>query len=204
MRLDALPINAFDVLLFVVLMFGLSRGRKHGMSEELLHMVQWCCIVVGCAFLYKPLGEFLEGSSPFSLLTSYVMVYLVLSLIIFIIFALLRRSIGGKLLGSDLFGKSEYYLGMISGAVRFACIAIACLAVLNARYFSQTEVRAMQRYQDDVYGSNFFPGLHSIQLTVFQQSLTGPWIRDNLGLFLIEPTKPADKAYHQRDYMLPE
>jgi hypothetical protein len=62
----------------------------------------------------------------------------------------------------------------------------------------------MQRYQDDVYGSNFFPGLYSIQTTVFQESLTGPWIRDNLGVLLIKPTQPADKSLHQRDYMLPE
>ena len=46
---------------------------------------------------------------------------------------------------------------MGSGLVRFSCMLLAALALLNARYFSPTEVRAMEKYQDDVYGSDFFP-----------------------------------------------
>ncbi len=203
MRLDALPINAFDVLLLVVLLLGFARGRKHGMSEELTHVIQWACIVVGCAFIYEPAGKFLEGSSPLSLLTCYVLVYLAALLVIFGLFAIIRRSIGGKIIGSDVFGKSEYYLGMISGALRFSCVLIVGLALLNARYFSEREVRAQEKYQNDVYGSTFFPGLHSLQSTVFERSLTGPWIKDHLNLFLIKPTEPGDKALHQREFVMP-
>jgi hypothetical protein len=61
----------------------------------------------------------------------------------------------------------------------------------------------MERFQDDVYGSNFFPTLHTLQATVFDKSLTGSWIKENLGFLLIEPTQPEDKQLHQKDYVLP-
>jgi uncharacterized membrane protein required for colicin V production len=203
MSLDALPINVFDVLLLVVLTLGLSRGRKHGMSEELINLVQWSCSLLICAFAYEGIGHALERATPFGLLSCYLMAYLGLLLLIVLIFALVRRTLGGKLLGSDVFGKSEYYLGMLSGAARFACVLLVGLALLNARYFPETEVRALQRYQDDVYGSNFFPGLHSIQTSVFDESLTGPWIRDHLSGLLIKPTEPSGKELRQGVYIPP-
>jgi hypothetical protein len=87
--------------------------------------------------------------------------------------------------------------------VRFTCITLTALALLNARYFSPTEVRAMEKYDEEWYGSDFFPGLQSLQTTVFDKSLTGPWIKENLGFLLITPTEPEDKQLHQRDYVMP-
>jgi uncharacterized membrane protein required for colicin V production len=203
MRLENLPIGVFDVILLAVLVLGLLRGRKHGMSEELLHVIEWVTVLIACAFIYEPIGRMLEGSSPFSLLTSYIIVYIGSALIILTFFAMLRRSLGGKLIGSDIFGKSEYYLGMASGTIRFACVLLMGLALLNARFFSSQEVQAMERYQNDLYGSNYFPGLQTLQSTVFERSVCGPWIKDHLGLLLIKPTVPTDKALRQKEYALP-
>jgi uncharacterized membrane protein required for colicin V production len=204
MSLDQLPVNVFDFTLAAVLLGGLFRGRKHGMSEELMLLIKWLLIIGTAGALYQPLGRMLAESSPFSLLTSYLMVYLIIALAILGLFALVKHSLGGKLIGSDVFGRAEYYLGMGSGLVRFGCMVLAVLALLNARYFSPAEVRAMERYQNDLYGSNFFPGLQTAQSTVFERSATGPWIRENLAFLLIEPTPPQDKQFHQKDYKLPE
>jgi len=198
-----LPFNMFDFVLVAVLAAGLMRGRKHGMSEELMLLLKWLLIVVVCAFTYEPIGSWMAGSSPISTLSCYVISYITMALIILGIFALIKHGVGGKLIGSDIFGQSEYYLGMCSGAVRFACILVAALAILNARYFSPTEVRARAAYQNDVYGSTYFPGLDTAQITVFETSLTGPWIKDNLAFLLIKPTKPENKQLHQKDYVLP-
>jgi uncharacterized membrane protein required for colicin V production len=198
-----LPINWFDIVLLAVLVTGLMRGRKHGMSEELMMLIKWLAIVVVCAFTYEPLGSWLAGTSPISTLGCYIIAYISVALTILGLFALIKHSVGGKLIGSDIFGRAEYYLGMGSGMIRFGCILLAALAILNARYFSPTEVRARQKFQDDVYGSNYFPGLDVAQITVFQTSLIGPWIRDNLGFLLIKPTKPENKELRQKDYVLP-
>ena len=204
MSLDQLPINLFDALLVVVLAAGIARGRKHGMSEELMGLLTWLAVVFGCALLYQPGGALIEQfTSVFSRLSCYLMAYIAGALLFFLLFAGIKRGLGGKLLGSDIFGRSEYYLGMGSGLVRFSCILLAALALLNARYFSPTEVRAMENFQNDVYGSNFFPTLHTMQATVFEKSLTGPWIKENLGFLLIKPTQPENKELHQKEAVLP-
>jgi uncharacterized membrane protein required for colicin V production len=204
MSLDTLPVGAFDFVLVGVLTLGVFRGRKHGMSEELLHLAKWLVIIFACAFAYEPLGKiFASSGRVFSLVTCYLMAYIAGALVILMAFAGIKRALGGKLIGSDIFGASEYYLGMGSGFVRFACMLLAGLALLNARYFSPDEIRDRKNFQDDVYGSNFFPGLQSLQATVFERSLSGPWIRDHLGFFLIKPTAPENKQIKQKEYQFP-
>lgn len=203
MSLDKLPINAFDCIVIVVLALGVYRGRKHGMSEELFGMIKWLAVAIGCAMLYRPAGEWLASSSPFSLLSSFLFVYTGAALLILGIFAFFKHRLGGKLLGSDIFGRAEYYLGMGSGVVRFSCMLVAALALLNARYFKPSEVRAMEDFQNDVYGSNFFPTLHTAQEVVFEKSVAGPWIKDHLSFLLITPTQPEDKSIHQKEANLP-
>jgi uncharacterized membrane protein required for colicin V production len=200
MNLNALPFNTFDVLLMVVLGAGLYHGRKAGMSGELLSMAKWLAIVFVCAVAYQPVGAyFAQSTDMFSTLSCYLMAYVGSALVIILIFAGIHRALGGKLLGSDLFGGAEYYLGMGSGLVTYACILLAGLALLNARFFPSAEVKAMERFQNDVYGSNFFPGLHSVQASVFERSLIGPYIREYLDFFLIKPTEPEQKELHQKD-----
>ncbi len=199
MSLDELPFNVFDCLLVVVLFAGVMRGRKHGMSEELMSLIKWLAVLFVCAVVYEPLGKWCAQETPFSLLSSYLMVYVGTALVILGAFALLKHSLGGKLLGSDIFGRAEYYLGMSAGVVRYSCILLAALALLNARLFTPQEVKAMSKFQNDVYGSEFFPTLHSAQCTVFEKSLAGPWIKENLGFLLIQSTKPESKDFHQKE-----
>jgi hypothetical protein len=93
---------------------------------------------------------------------------------------------------------------MGSGLVRFTCMLLVGLALLNARSFSAAEVKARENYQNEWFGSNFFPGLHALQETVFVRSLTGPWIEDYLGFLLIKPTAPEDKRFKQKDFNMPQ
>jgi uncharacterized membrane protein required for colicin V production len=203
-RLDQLPINAFDFTLVAVLIFGLWSGRKHGMSQELINVLKWVTILVVCSLVYQPGGQFFKSfGSMFSLLFCYILAYIVAAVVVIALFALIKRALGGKLLGSDVFGPAEYYLGMGSGLVRFLCILIFVLAMLNARYYSPTEVKAMQKFQDDVYGSNFFPTMQSVQETVFQKSITGSWIKENLSFLLIKPTAPENTDLHQKEAAIP-
>jgi uncharacterized membrane protein required for colicin V production len=188
-----LPFNWFDLLVIVVVVVGLSRGRKHGMSEELVSLLKWLTILFGCAFLYQPVGNMIATSSVFNTLSGYLIAYLGIALIIAALFAVFKTTIGGKLIGSDAFGRSEFYLGMLAGMVRFSCLLIVGLALLNARAYTTAEIRADTKYQNDVYGSTFFPKLYSVQAQVFDNSLAGPWIKTNLSFLLIKPTEPETK-----------
>ncbi len=201
MNLDKLPFNWFDFVLVVVLVVGVFRGRKHGMSEELLPLLKWLAILFVCAFTYEPVGKLMAGS--FTPLSCYVIAYIGVGLLVAAGFAGLKRALGGKLLGSDVFGGAEYYLGMGSGLVRVACMLLAALALLSARYFSPAEVEAMEKFQNDVYGSNFFPTLHTAQSMVFERSLVGPLIKNNLSFLLIKPTEPENKPFKQKEFQMP-
>lgn len=203
MNFQRLPINIFDLIVLAVLALGVMRGRRHGMSEELMNLIKWLIIVIACGFAYEPAGRWLAQSSPFSLLSSYLFVYAGGLLFILAFFGLTKHYFGGKLVGSDVFGKSEYYLGMGAGLVRFSCVLVAMLAMLNARYFSPQEVRSMEDFQNDVYGSNFFPTWHTAQAVVFDDSFSGGFIKDYLGFLLIKPTPPEDKSYHQKEADIP-
>jgi hypothetical protein len=78
---------------------------------------------------------------------------------------------------------------MGSGLVRYACVVLMFLALLNARAFTPSEVKAIEKFQEDAYGSHVFPTLYTLQVAVFERSLVGPCIQHNLSFLLITPTE---------------
>jgi uncharacterized membrane protein required for colicin V production len=199
-----LPFNWFDFVLVALIILGLRSGRKRGLSEELMIFLMWLAILVGCALLYQPVGNILAGTSAaFSPLSSYIMAYIFIGIVISAIFLYLKKTLGGKLVGSDVFGGAEFYLGMFAGMVRFVCVLLCALALLHARAYTQQEVQAEIKYQNDVYGSNFFPTIQSLQAQVFQDSLTGPLINDYLGILMIKPTPPGSGEIKRKEWSPP-
>jgi len=194
MKIQDLGIGWIDLLIVGLLVVGVVRGRKRGISEELLDVIKWALIVVAGAFAYQPLGSFLSSATPFSQLSSYVAVYTLVVMAFVLLFSFLRRAIGGKLIGSDIFGGAEYYLGMCAGAVRYACIILVGMALLNARYYPPAEVSAHIKYQMDNYGSVYFPTVCAVQHEVFDGSFTGRLTKNYLGMLLIRPTTPEEKG----------
>ena len=182
------PFNLFDVLLAAVLVGGIVQGRKHGISLELVSLAKWLALVLVCAVVYRPAGSLVSAAGAFDLLTCYLFAYLGTALLIFLLFSILERRLAPKLTGSDIFGRGEYFLGMGSGMLRFGCILLVGLSLLNAREFSPSELNDLDQYQQDNYGSNLFPGLHSLQVAVFERSLTGGFIKEELSFLLINPT----------------
>ena len=187
-----LPFNWFDIAVVVVLGIGFARGRKHGMSVEMLFMLQWFAMISGAAWAYQPAADWLISVCPISRLSAYVVSYVTAVIIIRILFSIVRRVVAGKLLGSNMFGSAEYYLGMVAGIVRFACIIVLFAALINSRFYSEAEIKAISKYNTDLYGSNFFPNLQEIQTAVFQRSFIGKVINKRLAWFLIKPTPPEN------------
>lgn len=203
-----LPVNWFDIVVVAVLVLGYVRGRKHGMSKELLVMLGWLAAVLISAIAYQPLGLLLDDTLHLGRLISYILAYVLVAGLVLLVFFYLDGTVGRKLASSDAFGKSEFYLAMPAGMLRFGCVLLAFLALLNARLYRTAEVKEMQKYQMDNYGSQFFPTLASIQSGVFEESFTGPQIRKYMGFLLIEPTYPGGQsqkntASRRRDFTLP-
>lgn len=204
MNLQDLPINLFDVAFVIMLVLGVMQGRRHGMSAELIDLIKWMVMLATCASLYELVSEKVTGLNLFGRLGCHVVAYLTVGTVVYLVFTFVKNRWGGKLVGSDMFGKAEYYLGMGSGLLRTICVILVGLALLNARYYSEKEVRANEAYQLDMYGSDFFPGLYSVQNAVFQKSLIGPVIHQTFSPLFIQPTPyVAPEQFKQRELTLP-
>ena len=199
MNLNDLPFNWFDVLVLVMLVAGIFRGRARGLSQELFTMLLWIVLIFACSLAYVPLGDALTSVAPLSKLFCYILCYLVVAGLLALLFIPIKRAMGQKLISADSFGKAEYYVGMPAGGVRFLCVLIAGLALLNARSYTKAEILADRKYQEDVYGSEFFPGLSTLQTDVFANSLSGPYIKQYLDFLLITPTAPENKPLRRAE-----
>jgi len=201
-----LAFNWFDLVLVVVLAFGLWRGRKRGMSREVLPTLKWLVLVLAAGLGCEAFAGLLTKSGISSgLLTfaknfldsaatergvAFTFSYLIISLVVVTIFAGIQRAYKAKLEGSNAFGSGEYYLGMGAGILRYACILIFSMALLNGPYYSQAEIAAKSAYDKKefgggLYNGSYFPHFYEIQEAVFIKSLTGPTLRNNLMIMLV-------------------
>jgi uncharacterized membrane protein required for colicin V production len=199
-----LTLGWFDGVVVIVLAFGIFRGRRNGMSKELLPFLQWIILVPFAGFLYPFAGRFFINVFHLSTLESYVAGYVTLAAIVLLIFSILKKLFMERMEKSNLFGNGEFYIGMLSGLVRMACIIIAVLALLNAPVYTQAEIEAHAAYVKKnfgggMYSGDYFPTVQEIQEQIFEDSATGPFVKDNLGFFLINttaapaPEKPEPK-----------
>ena len=195
LALDNLPVNWFDGVVAGMLIIGLFRGRKHGMSKEVLPLLKWVSLVVVCGLWYQTAAQLLVNTAALSRRASCIFGYLLLAFVIFLVFSVLRWLLVYRLAGNNLFGSGEYYLGMLSGMIRFACMLLAGLALLNAPFYTAADITKHDAYVKrwfggGLYSGDYFPSLYTIQEQVFAKSFTGPYIKDYLGPLLIETAPP--------------
>ena len=184
-----LPFNYIDVIIVVLLLVGVFRGRKRGMSEELLTFVQWLVIVfVGCR-IYQPLGNLIKQHAPFSLLTCYLIVYVAFAIFVKLTFSRIQHAVGEKLVGSNFFGESEYYLGMFAGMLRFACAVLMVMALFNARLLTENERIETAKMQRKNFEGISFPTFGSIQQSILIESFSGQNVKKYMDFVLIKSTQ---------------
>ena len=191
MKFDATQFSWFDLVVIIVVLAGIIRGRKRGMSEELLDVFQWLLIVVVAALMYKTLGYFIASFTHVSLMVGYIAAYLFYLIMIKMLFSGIKKVVGEKLVQADTFGRLEYYLGMISGAVRYLCMLLVLMSLLHAKFISDAERAAQVKMQKDNFGAISFPTLASLQQTVFHESAFGAALSKQFAEQLIEPAAPG-------------
>ena len=192
-----LPVNWFDGAIIIVLAFGVFRGRKNGMSKEVIPLIQWIILIITAGLVYPLLAQFYNTTCGFtSKLWSAICAYLTIAIVILIIFSLIKKALQPRLTGSNAFGNAEYYLGIPSGIIRYSCIIIFVLALINAKFYTTAEIAATKAYNQKWYGGgiysgDYMPDLHNVQDEIFKKSFSGPYLKDYLGMLLIQ-TGPGD------------
>jgi len=205
-----LSFNWFDVALVVLLAFGYWRGRKHGMSREALPTSMWLVLVIAAGLGYQFIGQWLIQAGLIKKMfqpsvsestAAFLIAYLFIAFVVFVSFSFIGKNFREKLSGSNTFGTGEYYLGMAAGTIRYACIILFALSLLNAPFYSAAQIAASEAYKARWYGGgetgfsgNFIPDLSDVQSSVFKGSLMGPVIKNNLSFLLINTTAPLKKS----------
>jgi uncharacterized membrane protein required for colicin V production len=194
-----------DAAVVIVLAVGLLLGRRRGMSAELLGVIQWLLIVILGGFFYDTVGQLFMLSGLLNQFYCNVLGYVTIAIALKLIFSSIKRMVGEKMVGANVFGGLEYYLGMMAGMLRFACALFFTLSLLNARLYLPTEVAEMKKYQHDNFGDISFPTMMEVQESVFKYSLTGPLVKSTLSGIMLKPTpitkdnKDSLKARRERD-----
>jgi len=191
MKSAALPVSWVDLLTVIVLFLGILRGRKRGLSEELLDTIQWVAIVVVAGLYYARLAAVFSGAGLLSPALANVFAYILIAVGLKCVMVVVKRLIGEKIIGSDIFGRLEYYLGMLAGAVRFGCIYFFLMSLLHAPHYTEEMLANQAKFQEKYYGDIRFPTLGTIQKTVFKESATGKASERYLADVLIHPAAPT-------------
>jgi uncharacterized membrane protein required for colicin V production len=195
---SALHMNWFDLIVVVWLVLGIFRGRKHGMSQELLPLVQWIAVIIAASLLYIYIARPLSHRTGLTLLPCVLAAYVFVGCSVYGLLGNLKRKLDDKFQEGDYFGSGEYYLGMTSGVIRFICILIALLAVMNSRIITKAEREATLKMQQKNFEEIRFPTYGEVQNTVLFESATGNFVRAYLPHFLIQPVNLSDAPEPRR------
>ena len=187
MKADEFQLGWVDLLTVIVLFVGIMRGRKRGLSEELLDTLQWIAIVLAGGLYYGMLAQALATTSLMSQVCYNLISYALIALTIKAVVLLIKRRLGDKIIGSDIFGRGEYYFGMAAGMVRFACIYVFLMSFLHAPFYTPDMLAANAKYQDKNFGDIRFPTIGSMQQTFFKESATGWAAERYLAVVLVQP-----------------
>jgi uncharacterized membrane protein required for colicin V production len=194
MKISDLAYSWCDFAVLILIVVGILRGRSRGMSQELLDVLKWLAIVVVGGLVYQPAGRYVADYTHIGIATAYVSVYISVIIVLRLFFGWIKHAVGEKLVGGDVFGDGEYDLGMLAGAVRFACYIVVGMALLNAQYVSPEQLAADVRMQQDNFGDISFPTVGRIQQTVFNGSASGKLVKNYLAHELIVSAPPDKNA----------
>jgi uncharacterized membrane protein required for colicin V production len=186
-------IGWFDALALVMVAFGVWHGRKRGMSEELLGLLKWVLVVALAGAFYRPTGRWIATLCAWNPHWCAIGAYAGIALAVLVLAMAVQHSLDAKLAGTDAFGRGEFYLGMLSGAVRHLCILLAAMALLNGPRYSAEEIAATAKFQTDNFGNIDFPTVAEVQNEVFQKSYAGKFTRTYLPMLLVQPPRPEGK-----------
>ena len=193
--LTKLTLSYVDLVVLAAIGIGWFQGRKRGIQGESIDLVSWILIVLVAGLGYQSLTRYLCWIIPgLSRLVGYLISYVAIVIVFLLVAGSLKRALSEKLLNSNAFGGAEYYLGMMAGSVRMACVVVVALSLLNAREYTPVEVQARERMQEQNFGSIRFFRLYSLQADVFGGSFCGTHLKTYLPSLLIEATHPSASA----------
>jgi uncharacterized membrane protein required for colicin V production len=177
--------NYFDFFVLVWLFIGVLRGRKRGMSQEVLPLMQWVGIVTAAGLCYWPFSHLVHQYTLFSPLWSCITAYVLVAAGVHLIYLWFKQMLAAKLVEKDPFGRSEFYLGMMSGVARFGCMLLVGMALMNSHVATAADLAATEKFQAANFSDIRFPTYGELQQDILFKSFTGKLVQARLKTVLI-------------------
>jgi len=196
----ALPVGWFDGVAAVVLVIGFIRGRKRGMSQEVLDLIRMLASVLVAGLFYRPLSQLAQGVTKLPPILTHPVAYLAILAAINGLATSVKHKAGEKLFASDPFGRLEFPLGGLSGMVRWACGLVIVLSLLSTKLVTDEENKARAALANKELGSDYFAmfNIGFLQHSIFKESFLGSQIKQQLSPLLIEGS-PMGKVLPKHD-----
>jgi len=177
--------NYFDIVAVIWLIIGLFWGRKKGLSQELLPLLQWIGIVAAGGLLYRSLSPLIRQNTQFTELWSNIAAYLIIAAGVHLLYLWFKQMLAARLVEKDPFGRAEFYLGMTAGVARFGCMLLVAMSLMNSRVETAAELASTERFQKDNFSDIRFPTYGELQQDVLFKSFSGTWVQSKLKSVLI-------------------
>ena len=94
---------------------------------------------------------------------------------------------------------------MAAALVRYLCMVIFAMALVNAKLVSEAETKATVASQIKLYDKDYFSvfRVDQLQLEVFGNSFSGGFVKEQLSFLLITPTEAGVKERRQKEFQMP-
>lgn len=183
----ALRLNMFDAVLVGLVGFGIWRGKQEGFSGEHMGLLQWMLITLAGGIMAGALGSLFESLFSASRYWGQILGFIMWAAMVVGGFSFLASKGKVELGDGDTFGRLEYPLGILAGAIKNFCILLAVISLLNGRHYSAEQIAASRAAQVKEFGSALIPTPALLSQSVFQASFFGPHIKKYLSWAMLTP-----------------
>lgn len=188
-----LSFNWFDAVFLITIGFGCYDGKKNGISGEHIPLFKWLLIGLAGGVMGDLFGSLLQMTLSLSSYWSRM-----IGAVLWIgtgwgVFAFLNSKGINQLKDSDWFGKVEYPLGVVAGALRLFCILLTVMSLLHGRIYTTAQIQAQREEQIQELGSAIFPTVGMINGAVFKSSYIGPRLTRWMGWAFITASPAPPK-----------
>lgn len=185
--------NWFDWAALGWVLIGFVRGYQRGLSEEVLRILPWVLGILAAGFFHEKWGGELAGALGLGSIWSQAVVYAGIVAGCLLVFHGLRKWIGEKPVESGAFGWAERPLGMLGGALRYACMVVVLLALLNAPAYTGSELDAALRVIHQP-GARLYASGAEAKAGIMLDSWLGRFAREHFGSLIIRSKTDLEMA----------
>lgn len=163
-------VNWYDIVVFVVLMYGIWSGIRTGFAGEIIRVLGLLLMVILAMSFYQPLGRWFQSVSSLTEELANLLAFLGIAIVVYLITAAVRLAVHRRMKDLATTAVIENVGGGVAGFLRMAVVMAwlsVMLALINSPFWNQ------QVAHDSRFGSfvvRQFPAVAAVVERKFPQN----------------------------------